>query len=208
MTTNLESAAPPRDDVKEQHLLAAAREAFMELGYAATSMDEVARRARASKTTLYSRFPSKEALFAAAITAECARQMPMDASELAGLAVEEALRRIGRRFVDLIFSPQALRVERIVTGEAENFPEVAEVFYRSGPQRVTNAVADYLAGAAARGELALSDPLFAAGQFLMGLKGKAHCEMSLCRCAPPTPQERDELVAKTVELFLNGARPR
>jgi TetR/AcrR family transcriptional repressor of mexJK operon len=208
MVSRSEDVAPSRDDVKEQHLLAAAREAFMELGYAATSMDEVAKRARASKTTLYSRFPSKEALFSAAISAECARQMPMDASELAGLPVEEALRRIGRRFVDLIFSEAAMRVERIVTGEAANFPEVAEAFYRSGPQRVTNAVADYFAGATARGELALADPLFAAGQFLMGLKGKAHCEMSLCRCPPPTPEERDEMVAKTVELFLNGARPR
>lgn len=210
MESSPQDTAPVREDidVKEQHLLAAASKAFMELGYAATSMDEVARRARASKTTLYSRFPSKEALFAAAISAECARQMPMDASELAGLPVEEALRRIGRRFVDLIFSHQALHVERIVTGEAGKFPEVAEVFYRSGPQRVTNAVADYLAGAAARGELALADPLFAAGQFLAGLKGKTHCECTFGQRAAPSPEERDEMVAKTVELFLNGARPR
>lgn len=208
MTPLPDDSALAREDVKEQHLLQAASQAFMELGYAATSMDEVARRARASKTTLYSRFPSKEALFAAAITSECARQMPMDATELAGLPVEEALRRIGRRFVDLIFSPEALCIERIITGEAAKFPEVAEVFYRSGPQRVTNAVADYLAGATARGELALNDPLFAAGQLLTSFKGKAHCECSLGQRAAPSADERDEMVAKTVDLFLNGARPR
>jgi hypothetical protein len=82
------------------------------------------------------------------------------------------------------------------------------VFYRSGPQRVTNAVADYLAGASARGELALSDPLFAAGQFLTSLKGKVHCEVTFGQRPLPSPEERDELVARTVDLFLNGARPR
>ena len=56
--------------------------------------------------------------------------------------------------------------------------------------------------------LAVADPLFAAGQFLMGPKGKAHCEISLGQRPAPTPEERDEMISKTVELFLNGARPR
>ena len=41
-----------KPDAKEAQVLAAAREVFLELGYEATSMDLVARRAHASKTTL------------------------------------------------------------------------------------------------------------------------------------------------------------
>src|ERR1700722_8250715 len=92
---------------KEQQILAAAKELFLERGYATTSMDMVAQRARASKTTLYTRFPSKEALFAATITAECeARGMVFRPSDFDHLPIAEALHQIGRRFVDLICSPE------------------------------------------------------------------------------------------------------
>jgi TetR/AcrR family transcriptional regulator, mexJK operon transcriptional repressor len=209
MTPDDHTAPPTAEiDVKEKQILEAAFRAFMEFGYAATSMDEVARSARASKTTLYSRFPSKEALFAAAIACECKRRVPTEGAEITGLPVEEGLRRIGRAFVELIWSPEAVRIERIITGEAGNFPEVAEMFYRSGPLRLTNAIAQYLAEAAARGEVAVDDPVFAAGHFLMALKGKAHCDLTFGQKAPPPPEQRDALVAKAVALFLNGARPR
>ncbi len=50
----------------------AAHRLFLEHGFAATSMDAVAREAGVSKATLYSYFPSKEALFAHLIADECA----------------------------------------------------------------------------------------------------------------------------------------
>ena len=71
----MSSLAAPQEtqqpDAKEEKILAAARDLFLELGYAATSMDLVAQRAKASKTTLYTRFPSKETLFAETISTEC-----------------------------------------------------------------------------------------------------------------------------------------
>lgn len=41
---------------------------FVEHGYAGTSVDQIARKAAASKQTLYRRYPSKEELFKAVIT--------------------------------------------------------------------------------------------------------------------------------------------
>src|ERR1700759_4367754 len=46
---------------------------FQSNGYGATSMNAIARRARVSKTTLYSRFPSKESLFRAAMQDQMSR---------------------------------------------------------------------------------------------------------------------------------------
>jgi TetR/AcrR family transcriptional regulator, mexJK operon transcriptional repressor len=203
-----ESEGSGREDAKEQQILSAGLKAFMELGFAATSMDEVARRARASKTTLYSRFPSKEALFSAAVSAECTRRTSFTPHELDGLPVEEALQLIGRRFTDLVFSPEAIRIERIVTGEAANFPEVAKIFYCEGPEKITRVIAQYLAAATERGDLSLADPVFAAGQFLIALKGKAHCELTFGQRLPPSAEEREQLVRQVVSLFLDGARPR
>ncbi len=59
---------PPKDlagDVKGR-ILDAAQRVFLEKGYSA-SIDEIAELAPASKPTIYSYFPGKEALFAAVV---------------------------------------------------------------------------------------------------------------------------------------------
>jgi TetR/AcrR family transcriptional repressor of mexJK operon len=198
---------PARDDPKEEKILAAAAEAFLEFGYAGTSMDVVAQRARASKTTLYSRFPSKEALFSATISAFCVHgALGFAWDELLSLPPETALREIGRRFLDLILSPEAVRMEQIITGEAPRFPEVARLFHDAGPQKVRDAVARYFAEATARGQLAVEDPDFAARHFLMSLK-TPNCEQML-GFEPLAIDERDQFVTRSVRLFLSGALPR
>jgi TetR/AcrR family transcriptional repressor of mexJK operon len=196
-----------REDPKEEKILAAAAEAFLEFGYAGTSMDVVAQRARASKTTLYTRFPSKEALFSATISAFCVHGgLGFEIEELLRQAPEAALRHIGRRFLDLILSPEAVRMEQIITGEAPRFPEVARLFHEAGPQKVRAVVARYFAEATARGQLAVEDPDFAARHFLMSLK-TPNCEEML-GFEPMPPEARDDFVTRSVRLFLAGALPR
>lgn len=193
---------------KEQQILAAAKELFLERGYAATSMDMVAQRARASKTTLYTRFPSKEALFAATITAECeAHGMMFSPSDFDGVPIAEALQQIGRRFVDLISSQAAVCLHQVITGEAARFPEVAEAFKKVGPDRICGAVAEYFAHAKARGLLDIDNPEFTAEYFLSCLKG-AHGDLVLGVRETPSEEERERFVSNVVRLFLRGATPR
>jgi AcrR family transcriptional regulator len=52
-----------RKDARPQELLAAALDLFVERGYAATRLDDVAARAGVSKGTLYLYFENKEELF-------------------------------------------------------------------------------------------------------------------------------------------------
>jgi TetR/AcrR family transcriptional regulator, mexJK operon transcriptional repressor len=203
----MNSPAPqPRDDRKEEQILAAAKEAFLEHGFAGTSMDLVAQRAQASKTTLYARFPSKEALFKATISAECARHgMNFNAEAFDALSLKDALCRIGRGFVDLCWSPEAVRVHQIVTGEAPRFPEIARLFQEAGPEEACRAMTRYFERAAARGEIVGEDPRFLAEQFFTMLKGHTHFELTLGVGTPPPLHERDALVQRAVRLFLNGA---
>ena len=51
--------------MKKQQILIAASKLFMELGYGAVSMEQVAREANVSKATLYAHFKSKNDLFVA-----------------------------------------------------------------------------------------------------------------------------------------------
>lgn len=200
---------PPSPDRKEAQILAAARDAFLAHGYAGTSMDMVVAAAKVSKATLYSRFPSKESLFAATMAAECERHgMRFSPGKFADLPVDEALRQIGCRFMALVQSPTAVRVMQIVTGEAARFPELGRAFFDAAPARARAAVAAYLRDAAARGDLALDDPEFAAGQFLLACKGMACLQTELGIAPALGPDEREAHVAKVVKLFLDGARPR
>jgi TetR/AcrR family transcriptional regulator len=81
------TCAPPRRARRKQarpgELLDAALSLFVEKGFAATRVEEVAARAGVSKGTLFLYFPSKQALFKAVVhenagrhLRECARATP------------------------------------------------------------------------------------------------------------------------------------
>lgn len=205
------SACQPvsRPDPKTERILEASKEIFLELGFAATSMDLVAQRARVSKTTLYTRFPSKEDLFVATITAECDRRgMRFAPDAFDGLPVEEALYQAGSRFVDVVWSPEALRLHQSVTGEAARFPEVAQLYFQAGPERSIAVFAAFFARLAERGVVRIEDPAFAAIQFLNALRGGFLCRLELGLGESPTGEEREAFIRAAVALFLRGAAPR
>ncbi len=198
---------PPEHDPKVEKILDAAKQAFLERGYAETSMDLVARQASASKTTLYTRFPSKEALFAATIERECCqRGVRLQPEELRGLPIAEALFCFGHRFLDLISSPEAVRVQQIVDGEAARFPELAQLYFESGPQRTIEAAERLFAAAVRAGQLRDEGPAFMALQFLGMLKSAVDCEVASCGAA--SLEGRDDYLRRAIALFLQGAAPR
>jgi TetR/AcrR family transcriptional repressor of mexJK operon len=200
------STPETRGDPKEAQILQAAARAFLEYGYAGTSMDMVAQLAQASKTTLYTRFPSKEALFAATISAKCeSHGMNFRAADFEGLPLEEALCRIGRGFVDLVWSPEAVRIHQVVTGEAPKFPEVAKLFQEAAGEPTCQHMTRFFEHAAARGQIVAEDPRFLAEQFFIMLKGHTHHELCFGLNPPPPPEERDAIVRRAVRLFLHGA---
>lgn len=61
--TEKRRAGRPRQPVEREALLAVAREAFADLGYAGASMKEMAERAGIRKSSLFHHFASKEALY-------------------------------------------------------------------------------------------------------------------------------------------------
>jgi AcrR family transcriptional regulator len=65
----MKAEEPGRGNQKRPQILAAAQEVFAEQGFEAARMDDVARRARVSKGTLYNYFDSKEDLLIHAVIA-------------------------------------------------------------------------------------------------------------------------------------------
>jgi AcrR family transcriptional regulator len=85
-----------RGEVREQAILAAVIELLGELGYEAMTMDAVAARAHASKTTIYKRWPGKPELVRAAVASYVTGRVAVsaDTGSLRGdlMAVMQALR--------------------------------------------------------------------------------------------------------------------
>ena len=89
------AAGRPRDAAREAELLAVAYAVLLERGYEGVTFEEVARRARASKPTLYRRWRTKRELVVAALKAGPARRDetgPIDTGSLRGDLLELAQR--------------------------------------------------------------------------------------------------------------------
>src|SRR3546814_10506094 len=107
----------------------AAREGFFANGYAGTTMSSIASTVGGSKTTLWSYFPSKEALFEAVVDdivdyygAALQVELPVDEDVL------PVLRRFGQVLMTTLPSDPLLALYQLVVGEAQRFPHLAEAF--------------------------------------------------------------------------------
>src|SRR5208283_4896808 len=160
-----------RNDVppssKAESILAAAKRSFLAAGFGAVSMDTIAREARVSKATVYAHFAGKEELFGAVIGRECERHFAgFSAGELDPRDVRASLTVLGRSFLDLLLSPDAIALHRLILAEVARFPVLGEVFWQAGPERNLHQIETFLKSAAAAGALALSDTRLAAEQFV------------------------------------------
>ncbi len=190
-------------------ILDAAREMFLAHGYGATSMDALARCAGVSKATIYAHFAGKEALFAALVSAECAR---LDGEIARSSATAEpprtALPRLASQLLALLMSPWALAIHRVVVAEAPRFPELGAAFYRAGPAAMKARLEAYLAQAITRGELAVPDPALATIQLIGMIRGDLQLRCLLDPTVRPSPAEIDRQATAAVDVFLAAyARP-
>jgi TetR/AcrR family transcriptional regulator, mexJK operon transcriptional repressor len=157
---------------KAESILAAAKRSFLAAGFGAVSMDTIAREAAVSKATVYAHFASKEELFGAVIDRECERYFArFSAGELDPCDVRASLTVLGRRFLELLLSPDGIALYRIILGEVTRFPRLGEVFWRAGPERQRIQIEAFLKSAAAAGTLALDDTRLAAEQFVSLVRG-------------------------------------
>jgi len=194
---------------KAAAILTAAFQVFLEQGYGAASMDTIARVAKVSKATIYSHFAGKQALFAAILSTRCQGLLGViPASDLPDAAPAEVLTAIGRHFLDALACTEGLAIYRLVIAESPRFPELGRIFYRHGPDRICQALADYLAEQDRLGRLRVNDPRLAAEQFFAAALGHIHLRVLLqITDGPPGPEERARAVGHAVLLFIAGHAP-
>lgn len=196
-------------DLRREAILDAARDAFLEEGYAATSMSTIAARVGGSKATLYTYFKSKEELFDAYVRRHCAWHK-VEIFSLAtedGENIETALTRLGRSFLRTVMSDYNLRHFRMITAEAERSPEVGRAFYEAGPASGSKLLAGLLKEAHDKGQLRLEDPVAAAHHFLALVQSRM-LKARLCAVmGEPSESEIAAEVAAGVRVFMAAYGP-
>lgn len=160
------------DDERLAELLDVAAEVFISEGFTAASTNEIARRANSSKTTFYSRFPTKEQLFLAvlerrmnAIFREVSQWLPEEPP------VEETLRNFGLAVVERALTKDQTALVRVVSMEAARFPALGKLFFELGPNRGETTLAAYFSKQIQRGRLADEDPRLMAQHFMSLITG-------------------------------------
>ncbi|KTE03858.1 TetR family transcriptional regulator [Sphingopyxis sp. H038] len=162
-------STPALDDaaaIRRKAFVDAARELFFANGYAGTTMSSIASKVGGSKTTLWTYFPSKEELFAAVVDDIVAQygdalaiDLPLDEP------VPDVLRVFGNLLMTKLTATPILSLFRLVVGEAERFPHLAETFYERGPRRGKARAAVWVGEKMVRGEIRMGDPMRAVQQF-------------------------------------------
>ena len=159
-----------RGAARRDTILAAALEEFSARGFAATRLDDVARKAGIAKGTIYLYFNDKEALFQ-----ELVRSMltPVIGSIETAFRSENPIRIIADQIVELfvreIYETRRKDVIRLIISEGPRFPKLAEFYYREVLAKILPALRALLRRAAERGEL--RNPAIADLPQLLGAPG-------------------------------------
>ncbi|MGL3823177.1 TetR/AcrR family transcriptional regulator [Sphingopyxis sp. R3-92] len=205
-TVTLDDAAAAR----RKAFVDAARELFFANGYAGTTMSSIASKVGGSKTTLWSYFPSKEDLFAAVVDdivghygAALQVDLPLDQP------VVDVLRHFGNVLMNTLLSPTMLALYRLVVGEAERFPHLAETFYDRGPRRGKARTAAWISEKMVLGELRMGDPMQAV-YHLSGLCQSGVYYQAVLGLPEGRDRNRERVAAEidaAVDTFYRAWRP-
>lgn len=199
----------PKDLEKRAAILEAAKALFPRHGFDGVSMDAIAAEAGVSKLTVYSHFKDKDALFRETVRVKCEEQLPaaLFMADLKG-PIRKQLRSIAKGFFGLIMSQEAISMHRMMHAQAGDDARLPKLFWESGPQRITQAMEDFLRAETDAGQLDIPDLHRAASQFLCLLKGEPHARVMCGVCGPITAKEIDAHIDATVDFFLRAYAPR
>lgn len=161
--TALEPKTKPRwerrKDARPQELLAAALDLFVERGYAAARLDDVAARAGVSKGTLYLYFENKEELFKAVVRENLVSALAEaeDHIERSAGSSRELLRAFILSWWERIGQTKLSGISKLMMAESGNFPDVARFYHEEVISRCNALIIGILERGIARGEFRAVD---------------------------------------------------
>ncbi|MBB5515672.1 AcrR family transcriptional regulator [Rubricella aquisinus] len=153
---------------RADEILDAAMAILVEEGWKGASMVAIARRANASKETLYAWFGNRQGLFEALIRRNAGQ---VDAALSAEGPLAEVMARFGTALLDLQLGEGALALNRVAIADVGRDPSLGRLLVETGRGKSLPLLAAHLGRAVEEGTVILDDPKQAVEDFLGLLKG-------------------------------------
>lgn len=143
-------AAERRDAIIE-----AAMEEFIARGFAATRLDDIAKRAGVAKGTIYLHFKDKESMFEELIRTAIVPLVMRLASTPPppGASVRDMVEQFAQNFVTEIATTRRGDLVRLIVAEGPRFPAVADFYYREVVMRGLGGMRALIERGIATGEI-------------------------------------------------------
>lgn len=181
----------PVNEALRQTIVDAAGELFVELGFQATTLDKVAKRAKISKLSIYRHFENKEALFSAAVAARCQQLTPAALFADVEGSAEDQLDAVGSALLRSLQSPDVLNVEAMIMGDKTNQAALSRLFFEAGASHVIAQIEALLRQMHGKGVLQVPDPKRSARLFAALIKGSDL--LMIARFDEPRAKDEDEI---------------
>lgn len=198
---------PRPEDVAviESKLLAVALTEFLQHGYGGASMTKIVTAAGMSKTTLYSRFPSKEELFRAIIYAQIDRLSPSASlkSVDGALDLERGLKSYANHMLKLNLQGDLLGVNRLIYSESHRFSELGAAAAERTELGIKR-ISGFIRECAAADKMSCKDPEGVAEAFILMIRGWYVNVMLTNRDV--SAKQREAWVNRAVHTLISGRK--
>jgi TetR/AcrR family transcriptional regulator, mexJK operon transcriptional repressor len=154
------------------HLLDIAEGLFLANGFDGTSIDVVAVQARASKSTIYLRYPNKNALFEAVIERLIDHVFADVEKKVRGGTTKARLESLLFFLIDRVLRPEVIALSRVLIAEGARFEELVRS-HRRGHGSAVELVAKVLKAERDSGRITFAETFENAAEHLLALTERA-----------------------------------
>lgn len=143
-----------RKDKRPSEIVEAARNVFLDRGFGAAKVEEIAQRAGVSKGTVYLYFPTKEALFEAVMRTNVLSVLDGAAGMLAAgdLPAPVQLRLLLETVYREMVGTDRRRLMHLIIAEGPHFPALLDFYHREVVSRGVGLIGEVLRRGIERGE--------------------------------------------------------
>src|SRR5215204_1893434 len=139
---------------RRQAIIEAALDEFIARGFAATRLDDIAKRAGVAKGTIYLHIKDKESMFEELIrTAIVPLVGRMQGPPPAGATIRDAIEGFALTFIQEIAKTRRGDIVRVIVAEGPRFPAIADFYYREVVSRGLIGMRALIEAGIARGEI-------------------------------------------------------
>lgn len=193
----------PKDLEKRKLILEAAKALFLKQGFHGSSMNQIAKEAGVTKLTVYNHFQDKANLFTCAIAETCEesiRTRPIQLSPSSNFP--QVLQQVCELAFNIIYLPEALKLEHLLLELAAERNPLAEPFYAASHGRLFQVWSDFFQQANQLGFIKADAVEKQTHLLLSLLLGHRHHEVLLGVRETPSVDESQQIIADAIELFL------